>query len=143
LALRRFSPSRLKFGWMPPHPTLYVRRSLLTELGGFDVSLRIAADYDFMLRYLSHPDMRVVYVPRVLVKMRTGGASNRSLTALLDKSREDLRVLRRKRNRRDHDAAVQERGASCPVLRVAALEHRPAATMRRLLGCGSSTLPHS
>ena len=90
-----FSPSRLKFGWMPPHPTLYVRRSLLAELGGFDVSLRIAADYDFMLRYLSHPDMRVAYVPRVLVKMRTGGASNRSLMALLDKSREDLRVLRR------------------------------------------------
>jgi glycosyltransferase len=80
---------------MPPHPTLYVRRSLLAELGGFDVSLRIAADYDFMLRYLSHPDMRVAYVPRVLVKMRTGGASNRSLMALLNKSREDLGVLRK------------------------------------------------
>jgi glycosyltransferase len=90
-----FRASRLQFGWMPPHPTLYVRRSLLAELGGFDVGLRIAADYDFMLRCLSRPGMRVAYVPQVLVKMRTGGASNRSVAALLDKSREDLQVLRK------------------------------------------------
>lgn len=92
-----FSPTRLRFGWMPPHPTLYVRRSRLTELGPFDVRLRIAADYDFVLRYLGQPGFRVAYVPEVLVKMRTGGASNRSLGALIDKSREDLFALRKNR----------------------------------------------
>ena len=90
-----FAASRLRFGWMPPHPTLYVRRSLLAVLGPFDTRLRIAADYDFMLRCLSRPGMQVAYVPKVLVKMRTGGASNRSLSALLRKSREDLIALKR------------------------------------------------
>lgn len=89
-----FSQSSLRFGWMPPHPTLYVRRSLLADLGGFDTRLRIAADYDFILRCLSRPGMRVAYVPKVLVKMRLGGASNRSLKAMLRKSREDLVALR-------------------------------------------------
>ena len=88
-----FTPSRLRFGWMPPHPTLYVRRSRLAGFGAFDLGLRIAADYDFMLRYLGRSGTRVAYVPQVLVRMRTGGASNRSLRALLKKSREDLRAL--------------------------------------------------
>jgi glycosyltransferase len=90
-----FARSRLRFGWMPPHPTLYVQRGLLAELGLFDTRLRIAADYDFILRYLNHPGMQVAYVPKVLVKMRLGGASNRSLRAVLRKSREDLIALRR------------------------------------------------
>lgn len=91
----QFTPAQLRLGWMPPHPTFYVRRSLLTQLGGFDTRLRIAADYDFMLRCLRLPGMQVAYVPEVLVKMRTGGASNRSLRAMLRKSREDLDALRR------------------------------------------------
>ena len=90
-----FAPSQLRFGWMPPHPTLYVRRALIGELGGFDTRLRIAADYEFMLRYLGRAGTQVRYVPEVLVKMRTGGASNRSLGAMLRKSREDLLALRR------------------------------------------------
>lgn len=90
-----FSARRLRYGWMPPHPTLYVRRARLTALGGFDTRLRIAADYDFMLRLLGQPGMHVAYLPQVLVRMRTGGASNRSLAALLKKSREDLDALRR------------------------------------------------
>lgn len=92
-----FTPSRLRFGWMPPHPTLYVRRALVDELGGFDTRLRIAADYEFMLRYLSRAGTEVRYVPQVLVKMRMGGASNRSLRAVLRKSHEDLLALKRNR----------------------------------------------
>lgn len=91
----RFTSAQLRFGWMPPHPTFYVRRSLLDTLSGFDTRLRIAADYDFMLRCLRLPGMQVGYVPEVLVKMRTGGASNRTLGAILRKSREDLDALRR------------------------------------------------
>jgi len=89
-----FSRSGLRYGWMPPHPTLYLRRNLLARLGRFDTRLRIAADYDFMLRYLNRPEMQVAYVPEVLVKMRMGGASNRSLRAMLAKSREDLIALK-------------------------------------------------
>jgi glycosyltransferase len=89
-----FQPHSFRYGWMPPHPTLYVRRSALVLCGGFDVRLRIAADYEFMLRYLRSPGIRVAYLPKVLVRMRTGGASNRSLGALWTKSREDLSAMR-------------------------------------------------
>jgi glycosyltransferase len=91
----RWSRRRLRFGWMPPHPTLYVRKVLADLLGGFDEQLRIAADYDFMLRLLKRPGIHVAYLDRVLVRMRTGGASNRSLAMMWRKSREDLMALQR------------------------------------------------
>ncbi len=90
-----FDASLLRYGWMPPHPTFYIRRSLLASLGSFDLQFRIAADYDFMLRFLSRADVRVAYVPEVLVRMRAGGASNRSISALVRKSREDLVALKK------------------------------------------------
>ncbi len=90
-----YSLQRLHWGWMPSHPTFYVRRTQLLQLGGFDLSLKIAADYEFMLRYLNRPKIHAKYIPEVLVRMRSGGASNRSLKAMLTKSREDLAALRR------------------------------------------------
>jgi glycosyltransferase len=90
-----FRHSRLRWGWMPPHPTFYVQRELMLELGGFDIGLRVAADYDFELRCLKVAERRVAYVPEVLVRMRVGGVSNRSLPALWRKSSEDLAALRR------------------------------------------------
>ena len=90
-----FSGRRLRWGWMPPHPTLYVRRHVYEQHGLFDTSFRIAADYDFILRTLGKAGVGVRYIPEVLVKMRVGGASNRSLRNILRKSSEDLRALRR------------------------------------------------
>jgi glycosyltransferase involved in cell wall biosynthesis len=92
-----FSRHALSTGWMPPHPTLYVRRSLYERLGGFDTSYRIAADYEFILRMLTDRNIRVAYLPEVLVQMRTGGESNRSLSNMFRKSREDYRALRKHR----------------------------------------------
>jgi glycosyltransferase involved in cell wall biosynthesis len=89
-----FRPSRLAQGWMLPHPTLYLRRSVYERFGGFDLSYRIAADYDFMLRVLGQIEGKIVYLPRVLVRMRVGGESNRSLRNIMRKSAEDLRALR-------------------------------------------------
>ena len=90
-----YRPARLAWGWMPPHPTLYLRRSVIEQWGGFDTRLRIAADYDAMLRYLGRGRIRLAYIPEVLVKMRVGGESNRSLSRVLRKSREDYAALRR------------------------------------------------
>jgi len=90
-----FTPRKLAWGWMPPHPTLYVRREWYGRIGGFDTRYRIAADYDCVLRLFSRPDFNAVYIPEVLVKMRLGGASNRSLKNIVRKSREDLDALRR------------------------------------------------
>jgi glycosyltransferase len=92
-----YSRNRLAWGWMPPHPTLYLRRSVYQRLGLFNTRYRIAADYDLMLRVLSGMTGRVVYVPEVLVRMRVGGASNRSLRHVVRKSWEDYRALRANR----------------------------------------------
>lgn len=89
-----FQRTKLHWGWMPPHPTLYVRREIYQRIGGFDTSYRVAADYDFVLRLFSDRHLRTAYVPRVVVRMRVGGLSNRSLSNILRKSREDLRALR-------------------------------------------------
>ena len=82
-------------GWMPPHPTFYVRRSVYERLGGFDTRYRIAADYDTVLRFLAVGRIRTAYIPEVLVRMRAGGISNRSLITIVRKSLEDIDVLRR------------------------------------------------
>lgn len=90
-----FQHAKLKRGWMPPHPTLYLRREVFERCGLYDTSFKIAADYDAMLRYLVHGRVAVTYIPEVLVKMRVGGESNRSLERILHKSREDYRAMRR------------------------------------------------
>jgi len=90
-----FAFDKLRRGWMPPHPTLYVKRALYEQIGVFDTKYRIAADYDFMLRLLSIDGLGVAYVPELFVKMRLGGESNRSLKNLLRKSHEDYTVMRR------------------------------------------------
>lgn len=87
-------PGLLKRGWMPPHPTLFIRRSICERFGAYDASFRIAADYDAMVRWFSIPDFKPTYLPQTLVKMRVGGVSNRSLRDVIRKSREDLRVIR-------------------------------------------------
>lgn len=92
-----FSPRKLGWGWMPPHPTLYLRRAVYERAGGFDTRYRIAADYDYILRIFSDMALNPVYIPDVLVKMRIGGSSNRSLSNIICKSHEDWTALRRNR----------------------------------------------
>lgn len=90
-----FEPRILRQGWMPPHPTLYVRREWYERIGGFDINYRIAADYFSVLQLFSQSGFKAVHLPEVLVKMRLGGASNRSLKNIIRKSREDYDALRR------------------------------------------------
>ncbi len=90
-----FDPSQLRAGWMPPHPTVYLRREVYERLGNFDTQYRIAADYDHMLRVFADPALHCAYLPEVMVRMRTGGISNRSIGSMLRKSAEDLHILRR------------------------------------------------
>ncbi|MDP3673070.1 MAG: glycosyltransferase family 2 protein [Telluria sp.] len=90
----QYHRQRLTHGWMPPHPTFYVRREHYQRLGGFDTRFRIAADYDNMLRILWAGQVQAAYIPRVLVRMRTGGTSNRSLLNIVQKSCEDYSALR-------------------------------------------------
>lgn len=87
-----FERSKLRFGWMPAHPTFYCMKNIYEQVGLYDETFRISADYDFMLRVLVKPYC-VCYIPKVLIRMGIGGASNRDCRAMMSKSREDVRAL--------------------------------------------------
>lgn len=89
-----YQRNKLTRGWMPPHPTFYMKRSCYQAYGGFDLSFRIAADYDSLLRYLFVYQVKTIYLPKVTIKMRLGGISNRSLKSILQKTQEDIRALK-------------------------------------------------
>ncbi len=94
----RASPWRkgsFRLGWMPPHPTFYCRRHVIDRVGAFDLSYRLAADYDFMLRALELADFNVSHVPNVLVDMADGGLSTVDLAARLRHNLEALASRRR------------------------------------------------
>lgn len=76
---RPFRPGLFKRGWMPAHPTFFVRRKLYEELGGFDLEFKLQSDFELTMRYLELFRINSVYLPEILVKMRVGGASNQSV----------------------------------------------------------------
>lgn len=84
-----FRPKNFYYGWMPPHPTFFVRRDVYERAGLFNLGLRSAADYELMLRILLKHAISAHYIPRILVKMRTGGMSNASLFNRLRANKED------------------------------------------------------
>ncbi|TVP76135.1 MAG: glycosyltransferase [Puniceicoccaceae bacterium] len=89
-----YQAGQFKRGWHPPHPSFFVKAALYQAHGGFQTELRIAADFEFMLRVLEKEGQRAAYLPEVLVKMRTGGASNRSLGAIWRANRECYQAWR-------------------------------------------------
>lgn len=84
-----YRPGAFRWGWMPPHPTFFVRRVCYQRWGGFDTRLRSAADYELMLRLIHRHGIRLRYIPEVLVRMRAGGVSNASWKNRLRANRED------------------------------------------------------
>jgi glycosyltransferase len=89
-----FTKDLLKKGWMPPHPTLYIRRECFKKLKGFNTNYKISSDYDIILRFFSNKDYITQYIPKVLINMSVGGASNKSLQNIIQKSSEDFHILR-------------------------------------------------
>ncbi|EIQ7476436.1 glycosyltransferase [Vibrio parahaemolyticus] len=89
-----YQRNKMLSGWMPPHPTFYMKRELYQSLGQFDLGFKIAADYDSLLRYLWSNKVSMSYLPKVLIKMRVGGASNRSLGNIYKKTCEDIQALK-------------------------------------------------
>lgn len=85
----RFSKRSFYWGWMPPHPTFFVRRQVYEKVGLFNTRLKSAADYEMMLRILLKYEYAAYYIPRVIVKMRAGGISNASLLNRIRANRED------------------------------------------------------
>lgn len=88
-----YSKNSFRWGWMLPHPTFYVRRHIYEKFGSFNTKYAISADYDSILRLLIKGKVNATYIPEVLIRMRLGGISNRSLRSILHKSFEDLKIV--------------------------------------------------
>ena len=76
-------------GWMPPHPTFFVRKEVYDKYGTYALNLRSAADYEFMLRVIHKHGIKLAYLPETIVRMRAGGASNASLKNRIKANKED------------------------------------------------------
>jgi glycosyltransferase len=71
-----YKPNSFLFGWMPPHPTFFVKKHLYERLGSFNLNFKTSADYELMLRFIHKHQIRVAYLDDYIVKMRVGGQSN-------------------------------------------------------------------
>lgn len=89
-----FRPTRIAWGWMPAHPTLFLRRELFEHYGLFKVDYKIAADFELVARMFFNTNIRYRYLPEVLVRMRTGGASTGGIASTMVLNQEVMRACR-------------------------------------------------
>ncbi|WP_316794879.1 glycosyltransferase family 2 protein [Pedobacter agri] len=82
-------------GWMPAHPTLYIKRELFISNGNYALDMGTAADYDLILRFFHTYKLKATYLPLLMVNMRTGGASNKNIASLLNALKNDYKALKR------------------------------------------------
>jgi glycosyltransferase len=87
-----YKPGYFHLGWMPPHPTVFVRKRVYEETGHFNTSLKSAADYELMLRIFVKYRFNIHYLPEFIVKMRTGGVSNASFFHRILANKEDRKA---------------------------------------------------
>ena len=86
----KFVKGSFSKGWSPPHPTFFVRSSIYKKFGNFNLNYKIASDIDLMMRFIEVKKIKTHYISKVLVKMRSGGVSNRSLKNVLKLNQEIL-----------------------------------------------------
>ena len=90
-----YKRSRFRYGWMPAHPTFYMRRELIEQHGVYENHYYTAADYEFMARYLFLHKVSSQYIDTMLVKMRSGGISNENFKSRLRANRRDFLAMRK------------------------------------------------
>ena len=78
-----------KKGWMPPHPTFYVKNNVYDKFGVFNTDFKLSADYELMLRFIHKHKIKIDYLPNVIIKMRMGGVSNTNISNKLKANKED------------------------------------------------------
>ena len=88
-----YAREKFNWGWMPPHPTFYAKRSLFEELGEYSMNYGTAADYELMLRFMYLNQRKVFYLNKVIVKMRTGGQSNQNFRNRVNAWKHDFNAM--------------------------------------------------
>ena len=92
---KKYDRNLFKIGWMPGHPTFYIKRELIEKYGGYENHYYTAADYEFMARYLFQHKITAHYLPKLIVKMRVGGASNKNIYQRLRANRRDYLAMKK------------------------------------------------
>lgn len=91
---RPFRAGLFKYGWMPAHPTFFVRREVYEQWGNFNLDFPRQADFELTMRFLEIHQIKSVYIPRIWVKMRIGGASNNSIKGIIKGNLEAYRACK-------------------------------------------------
>lgn len=107
-----FNRHSFQLGWVPPHPTFYMRKEVAQKVGDYDLSYITTADYDYMLRALMLNDFKARYIPRVLVDFQIGGISTKGWRVTLRGNLECLRSQHEHLNASIIDAAFFQRFAA-------------------------------
>ena len=89
-----WKPWMHNWGYMPPHPSVYIRREVFGRLGGYKLGYKISADFELMVRYLCRNRIRAAYLPECVVKMRMGGKSTKNWRANVLLNAENVRANR-------------------------------------------------
>ncbi|MBQ0046124.1 MAG: glycosyltransferase [Prevotellaceae bacterium] len=92
---KNFRPWRMRWGYMPAHPSFYCRREVYEKNGLFSLDYKLAADYDILIRFLCKAKIKTKYLPLDMVTMRTGGASTKNISNRLLLTKEDAIACRR------------------------------------------------
>lgn len=90
----KFSKKALKYGAMPPHPTIFTTTAVLKNVGYFDLRFRISADYDYIMRMSKFSEYKWVYLREVITIMKIGGASTSGIKSFVQKTKEDYSILK-------------------------------------------------
>lgn len=91
---REYEPGLFKSGWMPAHPTFFVRKSVYERFGRFSLDYKIAADFELLFRFIEQNKIKTKYIPKVLVKMRLGGTTNKNITNVINQNKEMIETLK-------------------------------------------------
>ncbi len=92
---RPYTEGLFERGWMPPHPTFFVRKQVYLDHGCFDLRFRLASDFELTMRFLAKAKVLSLYIPRIIVRMRMGGATNNSLINILKGNLESYRACKK------------------------------------------------
>lgn len=85
-----FSVINFYLGWMPPHPTIYIKKEVYERYGCFNTNLKTSSDYEFLIRTLLHTNVKVFYHPSITINMRIGGFSDQSFAHRIYAFKEDI-----------------------------------------------------
>jgi glycosyltransferase involved in cell wall biosynthesis len=91
---KKFTPRRFAFGYMPAHPSFYVKKECYAKLGCYKYDYKIAADYELLMRFIYKNKITHHYIPEILVYMRTGGVSNKNILSRYTLNKEIIRACK-------------------------------------------------